>query len=523
MSKHSSVLTQPKATANVTPAPSGILQRQCDCGAHTVAGGDCSECKNKEINLQRQANCDAPATVPPIVHEVLAATGQTLDSGIREFMESRFRHDFSGVRLHTDERAAKSARAVGAQAYAVGRNIVFGRGSYAPNTRSGRELLAHELTHVVQQASASGSLQGAGLEVDPSPSAEREAQEFATRVMSDAAPDQVPSAIPGGLQRLPLSLQRGGQDRCSGSGATCATGDECSTPDKAEDPGQGQSSGWTMTVNNDIERRSWYEALLNQEFGHTYVRFAENSGRQFTYGFYPAKDLPNENRQQVAGCVHHPDTTHDSCIDDRITYSLTQAQYDAALAMAQKLCKQPPLYGPDYTCTTYAQDLARAAGQSLPSSRSEPTTVFSQPVPSIDNPNTLHEGVEAERAKDPKKKGFWNTATPPTFRLKPVAPVKLSDDPTRTIFKLDWMPVEGVTYRWRLFDGDNRHYLLRGGEGSQDVLDWLSFTGNSTALIGRKTRDLLKERGVTRGSVQCTLRHPSWNDQSVTLALEFTS
>ncbi len=523
MSQQTSSLKPRTATANLTSAPSGILQRKCACGNHTLAGGDCSECTNQKIELQRQANGVAPGGIPPLVHEVLAASGQSLDSGTRAFMESRFRHDFSGVRVHTDERAARSARAVGAQAYAVGRNIVFGRGSYAPTTRSGRELLAHELTHVVQQASASGPIQGAGLEVDPSPSAEREAQEFAVRVMSDATPQQVPSAGSGGLQRLPLSLQRGGQDRCSASGTTCATGDECLTPDKAVDQALGQSSAWTMTVNNDIERSSWYNALLNQEFGHTYVRFEENSGRQFTYGFYPAKDLPNENRQQVPGCVRHPDTTHNACIDDRITYSLTQAQYDGALAQAQKVCKQPPSYGPNYTCTTYAQELAKAAGQSMPSSRSAPETVFSQPVPSIDNPNTLHEGIEAEIEKDPKKKGFWNTATPPAFRLKPVPPVKLSDDPTRTIFQLDWMPVIGVTFRWRLFDADNRHYLLRGGEGSQEILDWLDFTGNSRALIGRKTRDLLKERGVNRGSIQCTLRHPAWNDQAVTLALEFTS
>ncbi len=66
-------------------------------------------------------------------------------------MEPRFGHDFSQVRIHTDERAAETARAVNALAYTVGRDVVFGAGQYAPQTDEGRRLLAHELTHVVQQ------------------------------------------------------------------------------------------------------------------------------------------------------------------------------------------------------------------------------------------------------------------------------------------------------------------------------------------------------------------------------------
>ena len=66
-------------------------------------------------------------------------------------MEPRFGHDFSGVRVHTDAQAAELARAVNAQAYAVGQDVVFGMGQYQPATKSGKQLIAHELTHVVQQ------------------------------------------------------------------------------------------------------------------------------------------------------------------------------------------------------------------------------------------------------------------------------------------------------------------------------------------------------------------------------------
>jgi hypothetical protein len=66
-------------------------------------------------------------------------------------MEARFGHDFSNVRVHTDEQGAESARAVNARAYTIGQDVVFGRAQYAPGTKDGRHLLAHELVYVVQQ------------------------------------------------------------------------------------------------------------------------------------------------------------------------------------------------------------------------------------------------------------------------------------------------------------------------------------------------------------------------------------
>ena len=88
---------------------------------------------------------------PPSVREALQEPGRPLDAGTREFMESRFGHDFSHVRVHAGERAAHSAQLLNARAYAVGRDLVFGPNQYAPATPAGRRLIAHELTHVVQQ------------------------------------------------------------------------------------------------------------------------------------------------------------------------------------------------------------------------------------------------------------------------------------------------------------------------------------------------------------------------------------
>jgi hypothetical protein len=136
----------------------GTLQRKCACGQHTIAGGECSECNKKEQTLQRSrarshAEGIGALSVPPIVHEVLRSPGQPLDLSTRAFLNPRFGHDFSHVRVHTDSRAAESARAVNAHAYTVGQRVVFAEGQYAPDTPAGQKLLAHEMVHVRQQSS----------------------------------------------------------------------------------------------------------------------------------------------------------------------------------------------------------------------------------------------------------------------------------------------------------------------------------------------------------------------------------
>jgi Domain of unknown function (DUF4157) len=98
----------------------------------------------------------APNAVPQVVHDVLGTSGRPLDAHTRAWMEPRFGHDFSGVRVHTDSRAAESARSVGALAYAVGQHVVFEDHQYAPHTSAGRHLLAHELAHTIQDAGATG-------------------------------------------------------------------------------------------------------------------------------------------------------------------------------------------------------------------------------------------------------------------------------------------------------------------------------------------------------------------------------
>ena len=106
--------------------------------------------------MQRaKTNAAWMGAAPQIVHEVLRSPGQPLDVATRSSMEPRFGHDFSSVRVHSDAKAAESARAVNALAYTVGRDVVFGTGQFSPASTAGRKLIAHELTHVVQQQGAS--------------------------------------------------------------------------------------------------------------------------------------------------------------------------------------------------------------------------------------------------------------------------------------------------------------------------------------------------------------------------------
>src|SRR6266567_1978975 len=110
------------------PMPILALQRKCARGQRD-GGSKFEECKKKsEGMLQRTAVNPLPGNeVPPIVHDVLRSPWQPLDHATRAFMEPRFGYDFSGVRVHTDAKAAESARAVNAQAYTLGRDLVFGQ------------------------------------------------------------------------------------------------------------------------------------------------------------------------------------------------------------------------------------------------------------------------------------------------------------------------------------------------------------------------------------------------------------
>jgi hypothetical protein len=145
----------PIAPAGLLLPNTRILQRKGACSATPGPTGDCKADQKKRFGRRRNdLSFFGPnrSELPSIVHAVVDSPGYPLDHETRAFMEPRFGHDFSRVRLHTDAKAAESAQAVNAFAYTVGANIVIRSEKYAPSTAKGRLLLAHELAHVVQQA-----------------------------------------------------------------------------------------------------------------------------------------------------------------------------------------------------------------------------------------------------------------------------------------------------------------------------------------------------------------------------------
>ncbi|MEO8576211.1 MAG: DUF4157 domain-containing protein [Gemmatimonadales bacterium] len=97
--------------------------------------------------------------VSPVVADVLNSRGQPLQEKAQVEMGQRFGYDFSGVRVHSDSRAAESARLIGARAYTLGRHVVFAASEYRPGSAAGKRLLAHELTHVLQQQGSAFALE----------------------------------------------------------------------------------------------------------------------------------------------------------------------------------------------------------------------------------------------------------------------------------------------------------------------------------------------------------------------------
>lgn len=144
-----------ETTETATPS----IQRLCSRCRRRLRRGQPLDCPDCERTLQRSPS--AAGELPTVSDEVageidrVRGAGRPLPPATGAFFESRFGRDFGQVRVHTDDRAAESARAMNARAYTVGSDVVFGAKQYAPDTASGRLLLAHELTHVVQQAGRS--------------------------------------------------------------------------------------------------------------------------------------------------------------------------------------------------------------------------------------------------------------------------------------------------------------------------------------------------------------------------------
>jgi hypothetical protein len=232
----------------------GMLQRKCACGGSVSMSGECEECsKKKRVGLQTKLKVNEPGdiyeqeadrvadqvmatpahpgvnvappriqrfsepsngqmdTAPASVDRVLASPGRPLETATRQDMEQRFGHNFSQVRVHTDATAAQSAREVGALAYTMGSHVVFGAQVYVPQSHRGRSLIAHELTHVLQQR-AIGVADGT-IRIDNSSQMETQADVMARDVhQPHGSKLQIADLSSLAIQRQPLPEKTGEQE-----------------------------------------------------------------------------------------------------------------------------------------------------------------------------------------------------------------------------------------------------------------------------------------------------------------------
>ncbi len=153
----------------------------------------CAACGEEEKHAQRKESSDNETQSAGEIDSYvgsLSSSGQQLPQSSRNFFEPRFGHDFSGVRVHNDAAAAKSAESINALAYTTGNNIVFNSGQFSPGSAGGDRLLAHELTHVIQQQTTqpTASLQKAPGLSNPQPPPSTEMKQSVTENISNAPP-----------------------------------------------------------------------------------------------------------------------------------------------------------------------------------------------------------------------------------------------------------------------------------------------------------------------------------------------
>ena len=124
------------------------------------------------------------------VDAALQSPAQPLEPQTRTFFENRFGFDFGQVRIHTGQAATGSVQTIGARAFAIGKDLVFGQGEYHPDTRPGRLLLAHELAHVIQQHPSTADRPAPFKIGSPSDQTEREADTAARVALSTAGSER---------------------------------------------------------------------------------------------------------------------------------------------------------------------------------------------------------------------------------------------------------------------------------------------------------------------------------------------
>jgi len=236
----------------VKVAEVATLQRHCSTKGPVSPQQECTDCREHRLGLETESGLPSgalagrdlrglgptvqrsadhpPEAVPRQALDVLAEPGRPIDSGTRADLAARFGHDFASVRVHDGAEAGAAASAIGALAYTVGTDIVFGPEQYRPGTPDGRRLLAHELTHVLQQQT--GRVPSAGRPVVGAADSplEREADRVADTVTAGGTIQRAPADDEEPVFEIVDSEPRGTVlQRANGGTPTCPPYDGYST------------------------------------------------------------------------------------------------------------------------------------------------------------------------------------------------------------------------------------------------------------------------------------------------------
>lgn len=286
---------------------SDAAEREADRVANRVLESSkpqCASCQESEGDGGSLASLSSPP-IPANLKSLVPSSGSPLQAPVRREMEQRFGHDFSGVRVHTDEHAANSASQLGARAYALGNHIVFNRGEFRPDSAAGQKTLAHELTHVLQQSKAGTST---------------------TQMLSEA---------------------------------------DCAKSCTKKDGRKTATKKFSITVFADREG-SFLLLPGTHKVGHAWIELQDEYGDYWSYGFWPKEGYDADNmKADVDGCVHHPDATqHNKNNPATQTFELTAEQFAAAKKYAVDTCKNRPKYNLfGLQCTEFVKRALAAAGQ----------------------------------------------------------------------------------------------------------------------------------------------------------------
>ena len=187
----------------VVNPPDDVYEKEADRVADAVTGASTSDGQSQVDEGERFATKQAsgkehqPTAIPEGIEAGINAArggGESLPSSIRSSLEPQLRHDFSQVYIHTDARADKLSQQLGAKAFTTGKDVFFREGAYQPGSGSGQALIAHELTHVVQQDTSQVSRQAAETEEAPAEfkeEAQKELKDDVDKLKARPEPERV--------------------------------------------------------------------------------------------------------------------------------------------------------------------------------------------------------------------------------------------------------------------------------------------------------------------------------------------